>query len=310
MRDAFSDELTSLADSDSRIVLLMADIGNHMFDSFKERFPDRFFNCGIAEANMISIAAGLAMCGYRPFVYTFAAFTVGRAFEQIRDDLAFQNLPVVIIGLGGGMTYAPLGPTHYICEDIAITRSLPNMTVICPADALETRAAVRASLHCPGPIYIRIGKKREPIIHSHLYFEIGKPIHISEGDDICLLVSGTILNEVVEAQKKLHLHGIDPMVVSFHTVKPLNISFLEEVFAHFSLIFTIEDHSIIGGFGSAVAEWLTTIQYNGRLVRLGISDEYLTTAYSQKNAYNKYSLDCEGIAERVIQEYRLLKSIK
>ena len=223
MRDAFSDELTNLAGSDPRVVLLMGDIGNHMFDRFKELYPTRFFNCGIAEANMISVAAGLAMSGFRPFVYTFSSFDIGRPYEQIRIDLAFQNLPVIIIGLGGGLTYSSLGPTHYICEDLAVTRALPNMTIICPADAVETRAAIRAALQKEGPVYIRIGKKNEPVIYKiPPDFVIGKGITIEDGTDICILGTGSILPNVIAAAHLLRESGLKPRVVSFHTIKPLD----------------------------------------------------------------------------------------
>jgi transketolase len=306
MRDAFSVELTDLAGSDPRIVLLMGDIGNHMFDRFKELYPDRFFNCGIAESNMISVAAGLAMNGFRPFVYTFSSFDVGRPFEQIRVDLAFQNLPVVIIGLGGGLTYSSLGPTHYICEDLAITRALPHMTVVCPADAVETRAAIRAALSEEGPVYIRIGKKNEPVIHKSLPdFVIGKGITLEEGTDICILGTGTILPAVIEAAHHLRESGIKSWVVSFHTIKPLDAGLLEEAFSDYPLVVTVEEHSLIGGLGSAIAEWISDQQIppKGHLMRIGIPDEFLHYAVNQKTARDIYSLTPDKLAEAVRVHY-------
>lgn len=309
MRDSFSEELTELAGSDPRIVLLMGDIGNHMFDRFKELYPTRFFNCGIAESNMISVAAGLAMSGFRPFVYTFSAFDVGRPFEQIRVDLAFQNLPVVIIGLGGGLTYSSLGPTHYICEDLAITRVLPNMTVICPADSVETRAAIKASLQNKGPVYIRIGKKKEPVIHKTLPdFEMGKGITIEEGTDICILGTGTILPNVIEAAHILRKSGIKSRVVSFHTIKPMDTGLLEKAFSDFPLVITVEEHSLIGGLGSAVAEWLIdqSLPQKGHLMRIGIPDEFLHYAIDQKSAWDIYELSPDKLAEAIQVKYRKL----
>jgi transketolase len=286
MRDAFASELTELAGKDPRIVLLMGDIGNHMFDHFKELYPTRFFNCGIAEANMISVAAGLAISGFRPFVYTFSAFNIGRPFEQVRVDLAFQHLPVTIIGLGGGLTYSSLGPTHYFCEDLAITRALPNMTVISPADGIETRSAIRAALQTDGPVYIRIGKKREPAIHSFPPdFCIGEGITMREGTDICILGSGTILPEVIEAADLLQREGISAKVISFHTLKPLDKRLLATAFDTHCLIVTVEEHSLIGGLGSAVAEWLSDQPpKTGRLMRIGMPDEFLYYAIDQKSA--------------------------
>lgn len=309
MRDTFSEELTALAGSDPRIILLMGDIGNHMFDRFKELYPTRFFNCGIAESNMISVAAGLAMSGFRPFVYTFSAFDVGRPFEQIRVDLAFQNLPVVIIGLGGGLTYSPLGPTHYICEDLAITRTLPNMTVVCPADAVETRAAIRAALQREGPVYIRIGKKNEPVIHkTPPDFVIGKGITIEEGTDICILGTGTILPNVIAAAHIIMESGLKPHVISFHTIKPLDTELLKKAFSDYLLVVTVEEHSLIGGLGSAVAEWLSdqVLDRKGHLMRIGIPDEFLHYAVKQKCALDAYNLSPDKLAEAIIVQYRKL----
>jgi len=310
MRDAFSEELTELAGSDPRIVLLMGDIGNHMFDRFKELYPDRFFNCGIAESNMISVAAGLAMNGFRPFVYTFTAFDIGRPFEQIRVDLAFQNLPVVIIGLGGGLTYSSLGPTHYICEDLAITRVLPNFKVVCPADSMETRAAIRASLKSDGPVYIRIGKKKEPVIHPVLpELVIGKSITIEEGPDVCILGTGTILPNIIEAAKLLRKSGIRPRVISYHTIKPLDTGILEKAFSEYPIVVTIEEHSNIGGLGSAVAEWLVEqpLQTKARLIRIGIPDEFLYHAVNQKSAWEHYGLTPQKLADRIHEQFRDLR---
>jgi transketolase len=309
MRDSFSDELTALAGSDPRIVLLMGDIGNHMFDRFKELYPDRFFNCGIAESNMISVAAGLAMSGFRPFVYTFSAFDIGRPFEQIRIDLAFQNLPVVIIGLGGGLTYSSLGPTHYICEDLAITRVLPHMKVVCPADSMETRAAIRAALLANGPVYIRIGKKKEPSIYpAPPDMVIGKGITLSEGTDVCILGVGTLLPNIIAAAQILQKSGISPWVVSYHTIKPLDTAILKKAFSEYSLVITIEEHSQIGGLGSAVAEWLNDQPHpgKGRLIRIGIPDEFLYHAVNQKTAWDHYGLTPMKLAERIQKQYREL----
>jgi len=307
MRDTFASELTNLAGSDPRVVLLMGDIGNHMFDRFKELYPTRFFNCGIAESNMISVAAGLAMSGFRPFVYTFAAFDIGRPFEQIRVDLAFQNLPVVIIGLGGGLTYSPLGPTHYICEDLAITRALPNMTVICPADTVETRAAIRAALQKEGPVYIRIGKKNEPVIHeTHPDFVIGKGITIEEGTDICILGAGTIVPNVIAAAHLLRESGLKTRVVSFHTIKPLDTDLLETVFSDYPLVVTVEEHSLIGGLGSAVAEWTSdqSLPRKGHLLRIGIPDEFLHYAIHPKSTREAYGLSPDKLAETIQAQYK------
>src|SRR5262249_33705790 len=164
MRNAFASEITALAAQDERIVLLSGDIGNKLFDEFKARFPGRFLNCGVAEANMISMAAGLAMCGLRPVTYTIASFTTVRCLEQIRIDACYHHQPIVIAGVGAGLAYAANGGTHHSCEDIALLRALPGMTVVCPGDPVEVRLALRAALQEPGPVYLRLGKKGEPVV--------------------------------------------------------------------------------------------------------------------------------------------------
>ena len=165
MRNAFAEAIAEAAATDKRVVLLSGDIGNRLFDAFKDKFPDRFYNCGVAEANMTSMAAGMAMCGLRPFTYTITPFATTRVMEQIRVDICYHNVPVAIVGTGSGLSYASLGPTHHSCEDVAFLRALPNMTVICPADAAEVRRAVAAVLEIAGPVYLRLGKKGEPTVH-------------------------------------------------------------------------------------------------------------------------------------------------
>ncbi|MBD3308677.1 transketolase, partial [candidate division KSB3 bacterium] len=188
MRNAFAAELTSLAADNRQIILLSGDIGNRLFNDYKAQFPDRFFNCGVAEANMTSMAAGMALCGLRPITYTITPFATTRCLEQIRVDICYHNVPVIIAGVGGGLSYAGLGATHHSCEDIGFLRMLPNMTVICPGDAWEVRLALRAAVQHTGPVYLRIGKKGEPVVHSQApEFTIGKGIVVQEGTEICLL---------------------------------------------------------------------------------------------------------------------------
>jgi len=301
MRSTFANEMQSAACSDNRVVVLSGDIGNQMFDKFQEHHPDRFYNCGVAEANMIGMAAGLAMSGLRPFVYTFSAFDTLRCLEQIRIDLCYQKLPVVIIGLGGGLTYAPLGPTHYICEDIAILRTLPNMIIIAPADSLETRSAIRQSLIQENPVYIRIGKKNEPAIHSDIPdFQIGKGLPLREGKDICLIAAGTIMPDVLKAADLLHLSGLSVKVVNFHTIKPLDVTILTDIFKNFSLIGIIEEHTLIGGLGSAIIEWAVDASLRlPKIIRFGTADEYIYTSISQNEARIRYGITADNIVEKM-----------
>lgn len=302
MRNAFASEITALAKEDPRVVFCSGDIGNRLFDKFKEGAPDRFFNCGVAEANMISVAAGMASCGLRPIVYTITPFVTTRCLEQIRVDVCYHNLPVIIVGVGSGLSYASLGPTHHSCEDIAFLRALPGMTVTCPADSMEVRAILRAALKQDHPVYIRLGKKGEPVIHKDVpALTLGKALVLREGSDVCVMTTGNMLPVGVEAVEKLVQSGGNPQLVSFHTVKPLDRELLRDVFARFHTVVTVEEHSLIGGFGSAVAEWLVDQpQQKARLCRIGASDEFFHEAGEQEYAREKLGLT----AEHILQEIR------
>ena len=304
MRAAFADEIEKLAAEDSRIVLLSGDIGNRMFDTFKEKSPDNFYNCGVAEANMTGMAAGMALCGLRPVTYTITAFNTARVLEQIRLDVCFQNLPVIIVGVGGGLSYASLNATHHALEDIAFLRVLPNMTVICPGDAWEVRAALRAALQINGPVYIRMAKKNEPLVHSSLPdFSIGKGLIVREGTDICFLNSGSLLPLAVDAANILLEKGISVQVVSMHTVKPLDENLLHDVFSRFSHIFTLEEHSILGGFGGSVSEWLSDQRgLQAHLTRIGTQDKFMVEAGEQEHAREFFGISTEKIVERVLHK--------
>jgi transketolase len=301
MRNAFADELTKLAADDARVVMLSGDIGNRLFDAYKEQHPDRFFNCGVAEANMISMGAGMAMCGLRPVAYTITPFITTRCLEQIRVDVCYHHQPMIIVGVGAGLSYASLGATHHACEDISFLRALPGMTVICPGDAMEVRAALRAALKHDGPVYIRLGKKNEPVIHPEVpNLKIGEGIVLRDGADVCLLSTGNLLPTVLNAADLLAEAGISAQVVSFHTVKPLDERLLRDAFARFRLVTTIEEHSIIGGLGGAVAEWRADQEAPGaRLLRIGTPDEFMHEAGSQSHARELFGLTPDAITEKI-----------
>ena len=303
MRNAFADELTKLGDKDPRIVMLSGDIGNRLFDKFKARHPSRFFNCGVAEANMMGVAAGMAMNGLRPVAYTITPFVTTRCLEQIRTDVCYQEAPVTIVAVGAGLSYSGLGPTHHSCEDISFLRSIPNMVVICPGDAFEVRAALRAAMQQDHPVYIRMGKKGEPVVHpsSIENFQIGKAITVSDGTDVCLLSTGNMLPEAIEAARKLKEQGISAQVVSFHTVKPLDQACLKDAFARFKLVATIEEHSLIGGFGAAVSEWLAdTRTGNQNFMRFGTPDAFFKQSGEQEYAREALGLTGHQIAEKIV----------
>ena len=307
MRNAFADELTRLGDEDARVVMLSGDIGNRLFDKFKARHAQRFFNCGVAEANMMGVAAGMAMNGLRPVAYTITPFITTRCLEQIRTDVCYHEAPVTIVAVGAGLAYSGLGPTHHACEDIAFLRALPNMVVICPGDSFEVRAALRACLQQDRPVYIRLGKKGEPVVHSGPLadFAIGKAITMARGSDACLLSTGNMLPEAIEAAHALEQQGISTEVVSFHTVKPLDEACLADVFARFPVVATIEEHSRIGGFGAAVAEWLIDHSVRPRqFIRFGTPDAFFKKSGEQDYAREVLGLSAPQIAAKVADAVR------
>lgn len=302
MRNAFADEITKLASEDGRIVLLSGDIGNNLFNTFKEKHPSKFYNCGIAEACMTGVAAGMALSGMKPISYTIAAFNPGRCLEQIRLDIALHKLPVVIVGVGAGLSYASLGPTHHALEDIAWMRSIPEMTILCPCDAIETRLALRAAVNLGKPVYLRLGKKNEPIVHEQLpSFEIGKGIVVKEGKDATILAVGTPAPIAIEASKILEEHGFSVGIVSLHTVKPLDTKLLEEHFHTRRVVAVVEEHVSAGGAWSAVAEWMSEQKnLQARLIRCGTDDVFFTEGGNQKWAQKHFGLTPEGIAQRIL----------
>lgn len=301
MRNAFADEITRLAQQDERIVLLSGDIGNKLFDKFKDVDESRFYNCGVAEANMMGVAAGMALSGLRPVIYTITPFTTTRCFEQIRVDACYHKAPVIIVGTGSGLSYAELGPTHHSLEDIAILRTLPGLQVMAPCDTTELRLGLRCAVKESGPVYIRIGKKGEPAIHSGTPdLRIGKAIVVREGTDVSMLATGTIMPEVLKAADILGVRGISCEVVSFHTVKPLDSEHLTLASKRVKLLATIEEHSLIGGLGSAVAEWRAVMNSATPLISIGTPDEFMHEVGTQEYARHKYGLTPENIASRIL----------
>lgn len=301
MRNAFADEVTQLARTNDRVVLLSGDIGNKLFDDFKQVDPQRFYNCGIAEANMMGVAAGMALSGFRPIIYTITPFTTTRCFEQIRVDVCYHEAPVIIVGTGSGLSYAELGPTHHSLEDMAILRTLPGMCVMAPGDATELRLALRAALQQDRPVYIRIGKKGEPNIHAKTpMLEIGKIVTVQEGNDIAILSAGTVMPEAVKAAEMLKEKGISVEVVSVHTIKPLDEDYLQSAVKRFKLLVTIEEHGLIGGLSGAVAEWKARVNTAVQHLSIGTPDEFMHEIGSQEYARKKFGLVPEAIVQRIL----------
>ena len=300
MRNAFADEILKLALADERIVVLSGDIGNRLFDKFKAAMLTRFYNCGVAEANMISLAAGLASSGLRPICYTITPFVTTRCLEQIKLDVCYHKMPVTIVGTGSGLSYASLGSTHHSFEDLAIMRSLPEMNVLAPADASELRAALRWAFAQKQPAYLRIGKKGEPVLTEDAAFTAGRWQRLRTGSDVTLLACGTILGEVLAAADLLAKDDIQAAVWNCASVKPLDFDTLSNL--NPAPVFAIEEHSVLGGFGSAVSEFLSAQISPPRLIRLGIPDEFLHDCGEQEEARVHCGLDAASLARRIAAE--------
>jgi len=310
MRNAFAEEITALAATDPGVVLLSGDIGNRLFDRFKETAPERFFNCGVAEANMMSVAAGMALSGLRPVVYTITPFVTTRCLEQIRVDVCYHKAPVTIVGVGSGLGYASLGPTHQSMEDIAFLRPLPNISIVCPGDPWEARAALRAALQVDAAVYIRLGKKGEPPIHAASpVFQLGRSIRMAQGRDLCILSTGLMTRYAMEAAERLRLTSLSAAVVHIHTIKPLDEALLAEIFAAYPLVATLEEHGLFGGMGSAVAEWASDQGKPGaRLIRFATADHYLHEAGGRSHVLRHHGMQPDQISNRLrsaIQEIRI-----
>tara|TARA_B110000438_G_C15773414_1_gene632973 strand:- start:814 stop:1737 length:924 start_codon:yes stop_codon:yes gene_type:complete len=307
LRNAFAREIKALASQDPSIVLLSGDIGNRLFDEYKASFPNRFYNCGVAEANMIGVAAGLAMSGLRPVCYTITPFITYRCLEQIRIDVSYHDVPVVIVGTGSGLSYASLGATHHSCDEMGMLRLMPNLTVLAPADEVEVRLGLKAALDHPHPSYMRIGKKGEPVVHKNSpSFSIGKVIKVREGRSVCLLSTGTILPVAVEAAELLEKKGVSAAVFSMPFVKPLDEEFLEKAFSQYDVVATIEEHSVLGGLGGSIAEW-SSDHWNSKanLIRFGTRDEFLHITCDQEKARQYYGLTPNDISSRICEKHNV-----
>ena len=298
-----AEELADLADFNPNIVALTADVKttNRMWE-FANRHPDRFFNFGIAEQNMVTAAAGMASCGNIPYVMTIASFLALLCCEQIRTDCAYTNQKVRILAHHSGMSMGQYTTSHHALEDLSIMRTLANMTVVAPADANETRAVLRASIDHPGPMYIRLGRGRDPDVHPTVPadFRIGKAMRLREGGDLTIIAIGSEVHPSLEAAEHLASAGISTRVVEMHTLKPLD---REEVIAaaqETGAIMIVEEHNITGGLGSAVAEVLADAGIACRFRRHGVNDEYVPVG-PPRALYAHYKLDAEGIVSVVNQ---------
>jgi transketolase len=300
MRNAFAAEVTALADQDPRIVLLSGDIGNRLFDDLRSRHPTRFLNCGVAEGNMMGVAAGLGLSGLRPVVYTITPFTTTRCLEQIRVDVAYHEAPVVIVGTGAGLAYADLGPTHHSLEDFAIFRAIPNLQILAPWDAPSLRALLRAAIASGKPTYMRIGKKGEKEISvAGGTVTIGRTYDLRDGDDACLLAVGTIGGEAVKAADQLAAAGRRVRLALVGTVKPFNAELYANLANRYRIICTVEEHATAGGFGEQLAAFVAQNGLACRVVCMGARDEFMHVVGTQSYARTFYGIDADAIVRTV-----------
>jgi len=301
MRNAFAKQLTTIAELDPRIVFLSGDIGNRLFDNFKSKFPNRFYNCGVAEANMNSVAAGLALGGLKPITYTITPFNTTRCLEQIKIDICYHNLPVIFVGVGGGLSYANLGSTHHSCEDLAFLRSIPNLTILCPADPFQVQVLLEKATKLSGPIYIRIGKKGEPVLTDKSEpVEIGKAQTIVQGNSVVILTIGNTLELAINVKENLQQKGIFPSLINIHTLKPFDASLVKKLTKNHSLVVTIEEHSLLGGLFSTVAEQVALQRIEGlTLLPFGTKDIFPQKTGSQEYLRGLFGLTCDNIINQI-----------
>ncbi len=295
-RDAYGKTLTQLGHEDSRIVVLTADLaGSTKTASFASEHPDRFFNMGVAEANMIGTAAGLAMSGYRPFVSTFAVFATGKVWEQIRQVVAYPKVPVRIAATHAGLTVGEDGASHQMLEDISNMRVLPNMRVIVPADAVEAAAVTRFAASCDdGPIYVRLGRAAFPVIHDEGFsFELGKAETLAEGTDVTIVACGVMVSVALEARHRLAESRISAEVINASSIKPLDAETIVASAAKTGAVVTAEEHQIVGGLGSAVCEVLSE-RHPTRVVRVGVDDRFGQSGNADA-LLSHYGLDADGL---------------
>jgi len=304
MRDTFVKTLLEIAKKDKNVYIITGDLGFGVLKPFWEQLPNQIINAGIAEQNMTSIAAGLALQGKIVYTYSIGNFPTLRCIEQIRNDCAYHNANVKVVCVGGGFVYGSLGMSHHATEDIAMMRALPDVTVMAPGDLVEAACATKAIYETPGTCYLRLGRGGEKQIHERIdNFEIGKAIKIREGKNVAVFSTGAIFDEVDEACKVLEQQSITPTVYTFPTVKPIDKEVILRCAATHGTIITVEEHNLSGGFGSAVAEVLAEADTKAKLVRIALDDKYSSIVGSQKYLRHQYSIDAETIIEKVKENY-------
>ncbi len=301
MRDTFVKTLIEIAKDNKDIELVTGDLGFGVLKPYWEQIPDQFTNAGIAEQNMTSMAAGMALEGKTVFTYSIGNFPTIRCLEQIRNDCAYHEANVKIVCVGGGFVYGSLGMSHHATEDLALLRALPNVVVMAPGDLVEAECATRAIANYPGTCYLRLGRGGEKRIHDKIEnFQIGKAIKIQDGEKVAIFSTGAIFEEVKEAAEILKDKGINPSIYTFPTVKPIDKEVIKYCGENFDYIVTVEEHNIVGGFGSAVSEVLSELKNKKAvLVRIGLNDTYSSIVGSQKYLRDQYGMSANKISQKI-----------
>lgn len=303
MRDTFVKTLVEIAKEDKNIELVTGDLGFGVLKPFWEQLPNQFTNAGIAEQNMTTVAAGMALEGKTVFTYSIGNFPTLRCLEQIRNDCAYHNANVKIVCIGGGFVYGSLGMSHHATEDIAILRALPDVVVMAPGDLVEAQEATKAIAQYKGTCYLRLGRGGEKRIHDRIeHFQIGKAIRVHDGEKVAIFSTGAIFEEVQGAYDLLNRQGLSPAVYTFPTVKPIDKDVICACAKDFDLIVTCEEHNIVGGFGSAVAEVMAEMPVKrAHLMRIGMQDMYATKVGSQAYLREQYGMSAKQIAEKIVK---------
>jgi len=301
LRTAFIEALNELADKDPRVCLVVGDLGYSVIEEFANKHPDQFVNAGVAEQNMIGLAVGMALSGKVVFTYSIGNFGTLRCLEQIRNDVCYHRANVKVVAVGCGLAYGNLGVTHHASEDVAIMRALPNMTVVAPGDPIEARLGTRAVVALDGPAYLRLGRAGEPVVHTdEPAFAVGRAITMREGSDLTLIASGSMLATADRIAAQLAEKGLSVRLLSMHTIKPLDREAVVRAATETRFVFTLEEHSIEGGLGGAVAEVMAELDGSRALLkRIGLRPEFNAVVGDQKYLKSLHGLDEEGVMKTI-----------
>ena len=297
MRRAFADTLVTLGRLDERVVFLTGDLGFQVFDNFQKEFPQRYINVGVAEAQLVDCAAGMALAGWKPLIYSIASFLTGRAFEHIRLSLGYHRLPVVVIGAGGGYAYAKSGVTHHAKEDLALMGLVPGMTVLCPGGPDEVTALLPQLINAGGPSYLRLGRFGEPPVPTEAPIQVGRGRLVRDGTKVAFITTGSSVIQAGEAADRLRADGIRPIVAHFHTVCPLDYTFLENIARRSEALIVVEDHGNKGGLRAAVSHWLAGAAIRPRLIGLGPTDDFILGNPSPAEVFRQCGVDTLSLME-------------